>query len=315
MPTTSPAEPRTAPRLGIALGSGSARGWSHIGILQGLVENGLAPAVVTGSSVGAMVAAAYASGQLAGLEAWVRTLTQLDVWRLVDTTFSGGGVMTGNRLMQAIGQHVQDRSIESLPIAFGAVATELDTGQEVWLREGSMLAAVRASSGLPGIFAPVKHQGRWMIDGGVVNPVPVSLCRALGADVVVAVNLNKRVDTVRARAKVPAEVASATAEEAAERSALTQRWAALVEGLMGRLRSATPDEPGFFEVMSASVRIMQDRITQARMAGDVPDLVLAPELDHFQLMDFHRAAEAIEVGRAAAAASAPQIAALLKPAA
>lgn len=298
---------RSPPRVGLALGSGSARGWAHIGILQALASRGIEPAIVTGASVGALVAAAHASGQLEALEAWVRTLTQLDVWRLVDTTFSGGGVMTGNRLMQAIGQRVRDRRIEDLPMAFGAVATELDTGQEVWLRDGSMLAAVRASSGLPGIFAPVHYQGRWMIDGGVVNPVPVSLCRALGADVVIAVNLNKRVETVWARAEPAVEPRAASPEEAAEGSALRQRWAGIIDGLKGRLRPGTPEEPGFFEVMSASVRIMQEQITRSRMAGDPPDLVLAPDLDHFQLMDFHRAREAIEIGRKAVDAAAARL--------
>jgi NTE family protein len=293
----------TSPRIGIALGSGSARGWAHIGILQALAERGIEPTVVTGASVGALVAAAYASRQLPSLEAWVRQLTQLDVWRLVDTTFSGGGVMTGNRLMQAIGLHVLDRRIEELPIAFGAVATDLDTGQETWLREGSMLAAVRASSGLPGLFSPMRHQGRWMIDGGVVNPVPVSLCRALGAEVVIAVNLNKRIEPGRVRAAPSAPAQPASLDEAAERSALYQRWAGLIDGLKGRLRPGTPEEPGFFEVVSASMRIMQDQITRSRMAGDPPEVVLVPDLDHFQLMDFHRAAEAIEIGRATVSAA------------
>jgi NTE family protein len=302
----------TSPRIGIALGSGSARGWAHIGILQALAERGIEPAVVTGASVGALVAAAYASGQLASLDAWVRTLTQLDVWRLVDTTFSGGGVMTGNRLMQAIGLRVLDRPIESLPVAFGAVATDLDTGQETWLREGSMLAAVRASSGLPGLFSPVRYHGRWMIDGGVVNPVPVSLCRALGAEVVIAVNLNKRIESGRARAEPAVPANPVSPDEAAERSALYQRWAGLIDGLRGRLRPGTPEEPGFFEVVSASMRIMQDHITRSRMAGDPPEVVLAPDLNHLQLMDFHRAAEAIEIGRAAVAAAGSSLDALLR---
>ena len=189
------------PRLGLALGSGSARGWAHIGILHALAERGFVPDVITGASVGALVGAASAAGRLADLDAWVRTLTQRDVWRLVDTTFRGGGVMTGNRLMDAIAAHVGDAPIESLPVAFGAVATDLYTGEEVWLREGPYMAAVRASSGVPGLFSPTWHDGRWLIDGGVVNPVPVSLCRALGADVVIAVDLSRSVTNVALRAR------------------------------------------------------------------------------------------------------------------
>jgi NTE family protein len=142
------------PLLGFALGSGSARGWAHIGILHALAERGLVPDVIAGASVGALVGAARAAGRLDDLERWVCTLTQRDVWRLVDTTFRGGGVMTGNRLMEAIAAAIGDAPIESLPVAFGAVATDLYTGEEIWLREGQYMTAVRASSGMPGLFSP-----------------------------------------------------------------------------------------------------------------------------------------------------------------
>lgn len=305
----------THPRLGLALGSGSARGWAHIGILTALAERGLRPGVVAGASIGALVAAAHASGQLDSLEAWVRGLTQLDVWRLLDTTFRGGGVMTGHRLMHALGKHVIDRPIEELPVAFGAVCADLSTGEEVWLREGSMLDAVRASSGIPGLFTPVWHQDRWMIDGGVVNPVPVSLCRALGAEVVIAVNLNRSVGKVAEgappRAAAAPPPAPMTEQDSAETSALRHRWADLVSGLISTLRAAgRHDEPSMFEVMAGTLRIMQHEITLSRLAVHPPDLVLAPDLDHLQLMDFHRAAEAIEAGRATVAQAEEALAGL-----
>jgi NTE family protein len=191
---------RIRPRLGLALGSGSARGWSHIGIVDALAERGLRPDVIAGASVGALVGAACAAGRLGELERWVCTLTQRDVWRLVDTTFRGGGVMSGNRLMSTIAEQIGDAPIESLAMSFGAVAADLYTGEEIWLREGSFMAAVRASSGLPGLLAPTWHQQRWLIDGGVVNPVPVSLCRALGADVVIAVDLRRSLTKMAMRA-------------------------------------------------------------------------------------------------------------------
>ncbi len=179
-----------SPVVGLALGSGSARGWSHIGVLRALEARGIRPAIVTGASTGSLVAAAYASGQLDALESWVRTLTKMDVWRLLDASLTGGGMMRGNRLMRAIGEQLEDHAIETLAHPFGAVAVDLYRGKEVWIQTGSMLNAVRASSGLPGLFTPILHDGRWLIDGGVLNPVPVSMCRALGADYVIAVDLS-----------------------------------------------------------------------------------------------------------------------------
>lgn len=307
------------PRLGLALGSGSARGWSHIGILGALAERGLRPGVITGASVGALVGAACAAGRLDALERWVCTLTQRDVWRLVDTTFRGGGVMSGNRLMRTIAEQIGDAPIESLPTAFGAVATDLYTGEEIWLREGSFMAAVRASSGLPGLLAPTWYQQRWLIDGGVVNPVPVSLCRALGADVVIAVDLRRSVTKLAMRApegiadsqnrKKAAESDAAVelaSEASAEGTAILRKWAGLVDGLVESFRSRRSD-PGLFEVMSGAVNIMQDRITRSRLAIDPADLVLRPDLADFQLMDFHRAREAIDIGRMQVQEVTPQL--------
>jgi NTE family protein len=303
------------PRLGLALGSGSARGWAHIGILRALAERGLVPDVVTGASVGALVGGACAAGRLAELEQWVCTLTQRDVWRLVDTTFRGGGVMTGNRLMEAIAARIGDATIESLPVAFGAVATDLYTGEEIWLREGPYMSAVRASSGVPGLFSPTWHQGRWLIDGGVVNPVPVSLCRALGADVVIAVDLSRSVTKVAMRARErppdappPATVPVGTTDPAVtdEGTAILKKWSGLVDGLVESFRSKRT-EPGLLEVMSSAVNIMQERVTRSRFALDPADLVLRPDLMSFQLMDFHRAREAIDIGRAHVELAAPRL--------
>jgi len=295
-----------SPRIGLALGSGSARGWAHFGVLQALEERGLRPDVVTGASVGALVAAAYASGQWQELEAWVRTLTRVDVWRLLDTTFRGGGVMRGNRLMHAICECIEDRRIEDLPIAFAAVAADLNTGSEIWLRSGSMLAAVRASSGMPGLFTPYWHQNRWMIDGGVVNPVPVTLARALGADYVIGVNLNVPVQGRWAGRRLLSSddehaMPKTESDEAPEAGwASLDRWSDLLGGLVDSLRREPSSEPGLFEVMAGSIHIMQDHIARSRMAGDPPELTITPELGQLQLMDFHRAAETIAIGYQAA---------------
>jgi NTE family protein len=249
----------TRPRLGLALGGGSARGWAHIGVIRALEERGLRAEVLVGASVGALVAASHAGGRLDALEQWVRALTQREVWRLVDANLRGGGVMTGNRLMDAIAASVGDPLIEELELGFAAVATDLHTGEEVWIREGPVMAAVRASSGVPGLFTPSWYLDRWLIDGGVVNPLPVSVCRALGADLVIAVDLSRSV-------------------------------------LHGDPEVLRRSQPSLLESMSSAVNIMQDSITRSRLVIDPADLVLRPDLQRFQLMDFHRAAEAIEIG-------------------
>jgi NTE family protein len=285
-------------KVGLALGSGSARGWSHIGVLRALLERGIEPVVVTGSSSGSLVAAAYASDQLDALEAWVRSLTKLDVWRLLDPNFSGGGVMRGNRLMRAVGEQLRDQPIESLRRGFGAVAVDLYSGKEVWIQEGSILSAVRASSGLPGLFTPIFHEDRWLIDGGVLNPVPVSLCRALGADYVIAVNLHR--SRVRGESRKPAaevDNASQGSLSVKDSNELLARWTGLLENFVSSLRTdREPTEPGMIEVMYTTINIMQNQISHTRMMGDPPDLLLTPQLDDFNLMDWHRAAEAIDVG-------------------
>ena len=306
-----------APRIGLALGSGSARGWAHVGIIRALEEMGIKADVIAGASVGSLVGAASASGQLDTLEEWVMSLTKLDVWGLLDTAFRQGGFMRGNKLMRAIREQITDYDIETLNIPFGAVAADLYTGQEVWLQEGSMLDAVRASSGLPGLFSPMWHQQRWMIDGGVVNPVPVSVCRALGADYVIAVNLNSHYGKPT-RFIQPQDAKTANIETAEHEASSSwtsrERWSELVDGLMETFRSdqsspatAASQAPGMFDVIAGSVNIMQDRITRSRMAGDPANVMLSPDLSHFQLMDFHRAAEAIEVGRKVVARAADEL--------
>ncbi len=285
-------------KIGLALGSGSARGWAHIGVLRALLERGIEPVVATGSSTGSLVAAAYASDQLDALEVWVRSLTKIDVWRLLDATFTGGGVMRGNRLMRAVGDQLEDRGIETLARQFGAVAVDLYAGKEVWIQKGSILNAVRASSGLPGLFTPTAHEGRWLIDGGVLNPVPVSLCRALGADYVIAVNLSLPVARSQARRAMPERASEATDSLSTDDSTeLIARWSGLLDNFVSSIRAdRQPSQPGMIEVMYTTINIMQNHISRSRMNSDPPDLEVAPRLDDFHLMDFHRAAEAIEAG-------------------
>ena len=277
------------PRLGIALGSGSARGWAHIGVLRALEQAGIVPDVVSGTSIGALVGAAYASNGLDRLEEWVAQIDWWDIIRYMDVRLGG---VEGERLMRAFRERVEDAPIETLPKPFGAVATDLQTGREVWFQEGSLLEAVRASIALPGLFSPVRHQGRWLVDGGLVDPLPVSLCRALGADWVIAVNLNGDIVGKHFSSRPPRLAAP---------SPLLARLSAGLQAMLGNNSRATEEAeedepPGLFDVVAGSINIMQDRITRARMAGDPPDVVLAPRLAHLGLMNFDQAGEAIAAG-------------------
>lgn len=278
---------RKEPVLALALGSGSAKGWAHIGVLQELEAMGIRPKVVCGTSIGALVGAVYVSGQLDAFADWVQKLTVRDVFGLMDFSFSGG-VVKGEKLFDFFQEQHQNPKIEDLPTRFAAVATDMHNGRETWLDKGPVLEAARASCALPGLFSPVKHNGRWMLDGGLVNPVPVSVCRALGADVVLAVNLNH----LPMGAHMSRQNQRAMAKEK-PRNQDEGLW----QKVMDFLSSDDGEDPGFFDVVAASVNIMQDRITRSRMAGDPAEVTLTPVLADFAMMDFHRAGEAIQEGR------------------
>ena len=278
------------PRLGVALGSGSARGWAHIGVLKALAQAGIVPDIVAGTSIGALVGAAYASDRLTRLEEWV---TQIDWWEIIRYMDLRMGGVEGERLMRAFSERVEDVPIETLARPFGAVATDLYTGREVWFQKGSLLEAVRASIALPGLFSPVQYRERWLVDGGLVDPLPVSLCRALGADQVIAVNLNGDIVGRHFSGRVSRRTLP---------NPLLARLSAGWQAMLGNGGSAAEkppvadEPPGLFDVMAGAINIMQDRITRARMAGDPPDVVLAPRLAHLGLMDFDHAGEAIAAG-------------------
>lgn len=283
----SPPARARKPLIGLALGSGSARGWSHIGVILELQALGVRPQIVAGTSIGALVGAVYVSGQLEAFAQWVQALTVRDVVGLMDFTFSGG-MVKGEKLFSFFNEKHRNPSIEKLKQRFVTVSTEMATGREVWIARGPILHAARASCAMPGLFTPVKHRGQWMLDGGLVNPVPVSACRAHGAEVVIAVNLN---------AQLVGMHLSRAGQEEAVRDATSRPDPGFWHKVVGYLSSSDPLKPALFDVMAASVNIMQDRITRSRMAGDPPEITLLPVLPDFAMMDFHRAAEAIEEGR------------------
>src|SRR5690606_21797519 len=287
------------------LGSGSARGWSHIGVIRVLEDAGIAPDIICRTSIGSLVGAAYADGHLQSLESWARGLTWHSVVCLLDFT-TNGGLIHGEKLFSFLRTHLNDRDMASLPKTFAAVATELITGREVWLRDGSVIDAVRASAALPGLFKPSQLDGRLIVDGALVNPVPVSLCRAMGADIVIAVDLNS--DLIGRHFDLSQEP-----EEPEPPSALATVLDKLPLGL-GRLKSGPATStvmPSIFDVLSISLNIMQVRITRSRLAGEPADVLIRPRLANFALMDYHRAAQAIEEGERAANQALPELQELL----
>lgn len=296
------------PRIGLALGSGSARGWSHIGVIRVLERAGISPEIVCGTSIGSLVGAAYAAGELDRLQHWVNELNWQTAVGLLDLKM-GGGLIEGSKLIDFFRSKFNDQGIEQLSKAFSCVATDLASGREIWLREGSVVDAVRASIALPGLFTPALQDGRLLVDGGLVNPVPVSLCRAMGADIVIAVDLNW--DLIGRRNRISGE-------------ARTDMGAVLnskVNAILARFRPSvqTTDEsqtdfemPSMLDVMSTSINIMQVRITQSRLAGEPADAIIRPRLSDIALMDFHRGKIAIAEGERAAEFALPMIQELLK---
>ncbi|MDO6461016.1 patatin-like phospholipase family protein [Granulosicoccaceae sp. 1_MG-2023] len=300
------------PRIAVALGSGGARGWAHIGVLDVLLENGIRPDIVCGSSIGALVGGAYCCDKLDVFREWTLSLTWKDIVALMDISLSSGGLIEGKRLVNRILEHLQANHIEDLPTDYAAVATELHTGQEVWLRSGPLIDAMRASFALPGLFSPVLRGNRWLTDGGLVNPVPVSPCRALGADFIIAVNLNSRIaGSRRERARESARSRKHALENLASEWVPDPLRAPARKWLKKTFRPPGEVAPSYTDVMIGSINIMQDRITKSRMAGDPPDIVLSPRLGHLGVMDYDCAAESIAEGRTTAEYMLPTIRELL----
>jgi len=287
-------------KLGLVLGSGSARGWAHIGVIRALADAGHLPDIVVGCSIGAFVGAAHANGDLDKLEHWVSGLTWKDVLGLLDVSFSGG-LIKGDKLVAFFQRHFVDHDFSRLALPFACVATELNSGREIWLRDGSVAGAVRASIALPGLFTPVERNGRLLVDGGLVNPVPVSLARAMDADVVIAVDLGSdRVGSALPR--IPAQEDGETPDDEAT------SWPQRLLNSVGLGRGSDANvSPSMASVLSTSIHIMQMRIARSRLAGEPADVLLAPRLGHLALMDYHRGAEAIEEGRAAVQRMLPAI--------
>jgi NTE family protein len=296
LPVNAPAP--TKPTIGLALGGGVARGWAHIGVLRALSRLGLEPDIICGSSVGALVGAIYLAGKLDTLESWARSLNRRRMIGYLDVRLGGSGILGGQRLARLMQEHLGDLHIEDLPKPFVAVCAELATGHEIWLRDGLLTDVLRASYALPGVFAPVKNRNRWLIDGALVNPVPISVCRALGARLVIGVTLSadafgkgiveegRRLDEV----EFGAGTMLTRAAMAAARPDRT---------IMRQLFGTSRDVPGLSTVMLGALNIVMDRLARSRLAGDPADVLVAPRVGHISLLDFDRAAESIALGEEA----------------
>lgn len=294
-------------KVGVALGSGAARGWAHIGVLEALLELGIEVEAVSGCSIGSYVGAAYCNGKLEELKEWVLSLTEWQVIKLLGVSIPKGGLVTGEKVFSTLNEQFVTPTIEELPIPFSAVATDMRRGQEIVFTRGSTVSAVRASCSIPGVFAPYRYQNRWLLDGAVVNPVPVSMCRQLGADIVIAVNVGSNFSPKEK------ERHNETQKKNDDKfNQFFQRGLNSVSELFGKTKPEEQDlpasaPPSLFNSVSNAIDIMQDRLTRSRLASDPPDILLTPRLDHIGTMEFHRAEEAIAIGREAVQRMAEQI--------
>jgi NTE family protein len=289
------------PIIGLALGGGAARGFAHIGILRTLIAHGIVPNVVVGTSIGAVVGGAFAAGHLDTLEEWARSLQLRNILGYLDVRLNGSGLIGGEKLAAQLEASIGKTLIEELPLKFASVATEVRTGHEIWLTHGRVVDAMRASYALPGIFAPVLIGDRWLVDGALVNPVPVSVARAMGAEIVIAANLSS--DFFPQSTTIHAHGASAAAAQAAAEQPPPKRGFGKFfspERTVKREFFGSRGRPGISSVMVDAFNIMQDRITRARLAGDPPDLLISPRVGQIGWFDFHRASDLIDFGARAA---------------
>ena len=302
-------------RIGLALGSGIARGWAHIGVLRALSRYGIEPDLIVGTSIGAVVGGIYLAGQVDTLEQWARAQTKVRILSYLDFRGARGGLIGGNHFVDELDQRLGTSLIDDLPASFVAVTTNLATGHEIWLRDGRIVDALRCAISLPGVFEPIRTGELWLVDGALVNPVPASVCQTLGAQVTIAVNLNS--DMARRAGQSLAVAATAgldflndRRDDDGTRSAGTRRRRR-ADTLARRTCRRDQDYPSLLGVMASSLGIMQDRIARSRLAGDPPDVLITPRLSHIGLLEFERAAEIIAEGEAAVDRAMPKIRAAL----
>lgn len=291
--------------IGLALGSGSARGWAHIGVIRALADAGIEVKCIAGTSIGSLVGAAFALNKIDVLEAFARQLDWKQIVLFLDVTFPRSGLIDGEKITDFFRSHVREMKIEELPLPYCAVAADLSTGREVILNEGDLIEAIRASISVPGIFTPLKKNGGFLVDGGLVNPVPVSAARNKGADYVIAVDLNHDIFDKKSANNI-GPVAPPTKHAVGQ--FISKQWRIVQDLNKRRSEFNSPaasqvsqwmhrdPTPNIFEVLTTSSNIMEAQITAARLATDPPDLLIQPRLGHIRFLEYHRAQEAIDEG-------------------
>lgn len=289
-------------KVGIAFGAGVAKGWSHIGVIKRLDEAGIVPDVIAGASIGALAGGCYAAGKIDVLEKFALGLTRRRVFSLMDFSWRGSGLISGNKLAQMLQDELGDTQVEDLERPFICIGTELNTGHEIWLQKGHLVTAMRASYALPGVFKPIHFNDMWLIDGAVVNPIPVSACRALGARVVIAVNLNSDGFGVGTVIQAPVENGNGHSEIDDAKTAEEAKTA-----FLHQLFGSSAQGPGITTVLVAAFNISQDRLARSRLAGDPPDVIISPKSPNVGLFDFDKAEECIAAGWEAADRALPDI--------
>lgn len=283
--------------IALALGGGAARGWAHIGVLRAFDEAGIPISMIAGTSIGALVGGCYLAGKLDELEDFARSLTKTGILRFMDFALRGSGLISGDRLAKRMAPHLVDINIEDMDRPFIAIATDIQNGHEIWLHDGPMVDAIRASYALPGVFQPVMHNGRLMVDGALVNPVPVSACRTYESDMVIAVNLNS--ETFGRGTVIRSSHYDTTKDVAKTRDGeqtTNKSWLPFLGQGKAASDNPTVDKIGLTGVMMESFDIIQDRISRSRLAGDPPDYTIRPRLKNIGMADFHMADEAIRLG-------------------
>jgi NTE family protein len=316
-------------QVGLALGSGGARGWAHIGVIRALQEEGIGIRCIAGASIGALVGAIYCAGELDDLEDFVRDLRWRDLLTYFDMVFPTSGLLDGNRVYELLSEHMQAMQIQDAAIPFCCVATDLIRGEEVQLRSGCMVDAVRASISVPGIFTPFCDGDRYLGDGGIVNPVPVDVARDLGAELVIAVNLNRNHRSGGlAEPAEPSELGQSCSQEVMERTrsdganqrretflrSLQQRFENLQDSLNAKVDQwldAEDPGPNIFEVIGTSLNVMEQQVTRGRLEVHVPDLLVEPALQDVAIFDFHEASRIIALGQRAMRDQLPALRKLL----
>lgn len=317
-----------APTVSLVLGSGGARGYAHIGAIEELRAQGFDIKSVAGASMGALVGGIYAAGQLDAYRDWVRALQRLDVLRMLDWTFTGGGFIKGDRVIEQIKSLIGEVKIEDLPISYTAVAVDLYAQREVWFSRGSLFDAIRASISIPTVFRPHHYEGRTLVDGGLLNPVPITPTLRDLTDCTIAVDVNAPAEALDGTAASdatfgsvgsaldavdasidPAQsqaplVAQTEAEAPAAQGGYRRKIADFIDGLLEkREKKHEPSDPGVLELFARSLDAVQETVTRFKLAAQPPDLIIEIPRNVAAFYEFHRADELIELGRARARAA------------